>query len=164
MTTQNQSESRGRQMRMTIVAVVALAVILVIGALLLLAGDDDDTGGGDDPDAGGPFTFSGTLNYDMPTPAAPVPNPEFAFDSDTEVTVNFEISPTWPDCGLWWRIDADDSDFFYFGGHHLDAETVEDTVELPAGNFQLQVGVSYESVDGHDCSGTADYTVDVTES
>jgi hypothetical protein len=151
-----------------LIAGLAVALVVVIGAVLLLGGGDDDSGGGDEtpvdetPSASGPFAFNGTINYDMPTPSPAVPNFQFSIDEDTEVVVTFAISPVWEDCGFWWRVNATDSDFFYFGDHHLNADSVEDTVELPVGNFELQVGVSFESIDGHSCSGTADYQVEVT--
>ena len=151
-----------------LIAGLAVLVVVVIGAVLLLGGDDEDNGsGGETPSDGtpsesGPFAFSGTLNYDMPTPSPAVPNHQFSIDEETEVVVTFTIDPVWEDCGFWWRVDAADSDYFYFGEHHLNVETVEDTVEMPAGDFELQVGVSFESVDEQTCSGTADYEVEVT--
>ena len=165
MTPQNKPKASGRGMMTMLVGLLAVAAVIIIGAVLLLGGDDDEPAAGDETPTeapSGPFAFGGTINYDMPTPSPAVPNHEFSISEASEVIVTFTISPVWEDCGFWWRVDATDSDFFYFGNHHLNTDSVEDTLEMPVGNFELQVGVSFQEVDQHSCSGTADYQVEVT--
>jgi len=157
--------SRGPIVLMGIAA--ALIFVIAIVLVIVIPTDEESSPVDDTPTQAeeipeGSFSFDGTLNYDMPTPSRPIPKHQFSLASEAQVTFEFTIDPVWEDCGFWWRVDSTDGNFYYFGDHHLNEASVSDTVSLPSGGHELQIGVSYKSIDGHSCSGTADYHVVVT--
>jgi hypothetical protein len=165
--TEQTTQSSSRVVMVVVVAVLVMVVGVVLAAVVAQS-DEDDSGTGNEtptPEAEvpeGPFSFTGTINYDMPTPSPALPNHEFSLPVEAQVTFEFTIDPVWEDCGFWWRVDATDSDFFYFGGHVLNEESVSEETSLPSGEHELQIGVSFQEVSEHSCTGIAEYQVTVT--